>query len=179
MRAILVVSLLASLFFVFTGCKGGGKGDAPAQLLSLINDYRKGQSVQPLVWDYGTEDPLPLSPPLADVAQAYAQWLDNQLPKHEFPYSENADGEGLTGRLTNAGYNVPPISVTASAEVGRSDPTLTNAQLFFNSLTTAEKATISRTDVDRIGIGHVSPPAHLPPYNHYWVVDLIKRDTGP
>ena len=167
MRAVLFMLLFASVLILFTGCGGGSKKDVGAtQLLTLINDYRKGQSLPPLIYDTDLEQM---------VSQPYAIQLDNETPEHQYPYNEvGPDGRDLNDRLTDAG-----ISVTASVEVGRSDPTLTNAQLFFNSLTTAELATISRTDVDRIGIGHVSPPPNIPPYNHYWVVDLIKRDTGP
>jgi PKD repeat protein len=160
MRLRLFVFLSASLLFLLFGCGRASNVDpGPEQLMEQINDYRAGQSLPPLIYDAE----------VAAVAQGYAQYLDNRTPHHQYPYSEDADGKGLSVRLTDFG-----ISVSTSAEVGRSDPDISNAYLFFSDLDTAELLTVSRIDVDSMGVGHVSPPSGYSD-NHYWILDLVKR----
>jgi len=164
MRLRLFVPLLsAALLVLLFGCgKASNTDPGPEQLMELINDERVLTGHSP--WIY--------APDVAAVAQAYAHVLDNHGPtQHQFPYSENADGKGLAGRLTDAG-----IATSASVEVGRSDVTTTNAQLFFTNYV-VPSGILTRDDIDEMGVGHVSPTGSSTTDYHYWILDVIKRVT--
>lgn len=173
MRLRLFAFLFASLLIPLFGC-GSSKSEGdpgPEQLLKLINDYRAIQSPPLAPWIFDTA-PNPGDMTVGNVARGYAEFLNNQPPLHQFPYSEDADGKGLSGRLTNAG-----ISVSACVEVGQADAATTNAQLFFTNYVEPSGILI-RTDIDRVGVGHVIPPRGFGNF-HYWVLDVVKREIAP
>jgi len=163
MRLRLFVPLSASLLVLLFGCgKASNTDPGPEQLMKLINDYRVTAGHSP--WTYAGD--------VAAVAQAYAHWLDNHGPtQHQFPYSENADGKGRSGRLTDAG-----IATSAAEEVGRSDAATSNAQLFFTNYV-VPSGILTRDDIDEMGVGHVSPTGSSITAYHYWILDVIKRVT--